>query len=38
MANWNDDVSRAKTWATGHLVLAGIICGLAGILVGAILF
>ena len=38
MANWNNDVNTARTWATGHLVLAGVVCALAGVLGGALVF
>lgn len=38
MANWDNNVNTAHTWATGHLVLAAVICGLIGVVVGATLF
>lgn len=38
MANWDNNVNTARTWATGHLVLAGVIALLVGVLVGATLF
>ena len=38
MANWDNNVNTARTWATGHLVLAGVICAVIGVVVGALLF
>lgn len=34
MANWDNNVNTARTWATGHLVLAGVICLVVGAIVG----
>lgn len=34
MANWDNNVNTARTWATGHLVLAAVICFVVGAIVG----
>lgn len=31
-------IDEARTWATGHLLAAGAICGLIGLVIGAVLF
>jgi hypothetical protein len=38
MTNFDNRVSSARTWATGHLVLAGVVALCVGVLIGAVLF
>jgi len=38
MPDLKTEVSKARTWATSHLVAAGAICLAVGLVVGALLF